>query len=137
MIKYSHHTYHSFLYQEKIHLDINCNNSTHMTTLETWYIFQESHTWWKMQYLWHVDEFVLHHFSALNVSTDSRFKFLMIIYISQLPLLHMINWRLVYLNLDPYILQPHKIWWRWVIFRNCGERSNRRAESLMWTSPLS
>ena len=55
-----HHTHSSFMNQEQKHRYIQYNNLTHMTTLATWYLFQECHTCWKMQYLWHVDELILH-----------------------------------------------------------------------------
>ena len=54
-----HHPRHSFLHQEQKHRYIHCNNLTHMTNLETYYLFQEGHKYCQMQRLWNVNELIL------------------------------------------------------------------------------
>ena len=58
-MKYLHHPHNSFLHQEQKHLDIQYKILTHMTNLDTWYIYQEIHTYWQMHNPWSVGELIL------------------------------------------------------------------------------
>ena len=100
------------------------------------------------QHLWHADELfyrkVTQHnyiwgkyLSALNFSNDPLVNKLLWLFVYFSPcLLQWLSdsWHVPYWM---YILQPHIIWYRWVIFRNFGRRSNRIPESLIWTSIFS
>ena len=60
LIEGSHLPHNLFLHQEQKHQEIHCKTLTHMTTLEISYICQNSHSYCKMQHLYHVNESVIH-----------------------------------------------------------------------------
>ena len=118
--EYPNHTHNYFLHQWQKKWDIHCKHLTHMTTLETWYLRQEIHTYWYMQHIWHVDEFINHWLIQHNYiwwqcflrSIVQLIQFLLswtMPYISKSPLTLTIKRLLVFSILYAYFATTHNL----------------------------